>query len=124
MLRPILLDTDLGSDVDDKLALALLWGSPEVGVRGVCTRYGDPALRARIVLGMAELVGRSVAVAGSESASASGRAVWWAGIEGVADGSFPGLADPGSGGSCGDARSACRPRDATATARREKEEER
>lgn len=88
---PILLDTDLGSDVDDELALALLWGSPEVVVRGVCTTYGDAALRARIALRMAELVGRTVAVAPGETATLSGKDVWWAGIEGVAYDALPPL---------------------------------
>ena len=84
MLLPLLLDSDLGSDVDDELALALLWGSPEVELRGVCTTYGDTALRARIVLRMAELTGRTVEVEPGEQATASGRDVWWAGIEGAA----------------------------------------
>ena len=97
MPLPILLDTDLGSDVDDELALALLWGSPEVDLRGVCTTYGDTALRARIVLRMAELTGRAVRVAAGEVSPASGRDVWWAGIEGEAYGSLPPLADGPSG---------------------------
>jgi purine nucleosidase len=89
--RPILLDTDLGSDVDDELALALLWGSPELAVRGVCTSYGDAALRARIVLRMAELTGRTVAVAPGETTPLSGKDVWWAGIEGAAYDALPPL---------------------------------
>ena len=84
MLLPLLLDSDLGSDVDDELALALLWGSPEVDLRGVCTTYGDTVLRARIALRMAELTGRAVEVAPGEQETASGRDVWWAGIEGAA----------------------------------------
>ena len=86
MRLPILLDTDLGSDVDDELALALLWGSPEVDLRGVCTTYGDVQLRAAIVLRMAELTGRAVDVAPGEPTPRSGRDVWWAGIEGAAYG--------------------------------------
>jgi purine nucleosidase len=84
--RPILLDTDLGSDVDDELELALLWGSPEVTLRGVCTTYGDTALRAAIVLRMADLTGRRVDVGPGETTPLSGEDVWWAGIEGVAYG--------------------------------------
>jgi purine nucleosidase len=95
MTRSVLLDTDLGSDVDDELALALLWGSPEVSVAAVCTSYGDTDLRTRIVLRMAELVRRGVQVAPGETRPLSGKDVWWAGIEGVAYGDLPALrADP------------------------------
>ena len=91
MPLPLLLDTDLGSDVDDELALALLWGSPEVDLLGVCTTYGDTALRARVVLRMAELAGRAVDVAAGEREPASGKPVWWAGIEGAAYDALPPL---------------------------------
>ncbi|MGT2425138.1 nucleoside hydrolase [Amnibacterium kyonggiense] len=92
MPLPILLDTDLGSDVDDELALALLWGSPEAELLGVTTTYGDVDLRAAIVRRMAELTGRPVVVAPGERAPLSGRDVWWAGIEGVAYGELPAAA--------------------------------
>jgi purine nucleosidase len=88
---PILLDTDLGSDVDDELALALLWGSPEVSVQAVCATYGAVVLRARIVLRMAELTGRTVEVAPGESTPLSGKDVWWTGDEGLAYGALPPL---------------------------------
>ncbi len=91
MPLPVLLDTDLGSDVDDELALALLWGSPEVRVRGVCTTYGDTALRARIVLRMAELTARRADVAPGRVRPLSGAEVWWAGIEGLAYEGLPPL---------------------------------
>lgn len=97
MLLPLLLDSDLGSDVDDELALALLWGSPEVELLGVCTTYGDTALRARIVLRMAELTGRAVEVAPGEQDPASGKDVWWAGIEGAAYDRLPPLPDAEEG---------------------------
>lgn len=95
VLIPILLDTDLGSDVDDELALAMLWGSPEAELRGVCTTYGDVAVRARIVEAMAALAHRPVTIAPGQSATLSGREVWWAGHEGDAYGELPpGPPDP------------------------------
>ena len=45
----ILLDTDIGTDVDDCLALALLLRSPELEPVGITCVYGDVALRARMV---------------------------------------------------------------------------
>jgi len=45
----ITLDTDIGSDVDDLLALAMILGSPQLDLQIVTTVYGDTAFRARIV---------------------------------------------------------------------------
>jgi purine nucleosidase len=45
--RPVLLDTDLGSDVDDAIALALLLACPELRPVAVTTVAGDVSGRAR-----------------------------------------------------------------------------
>ncbi len=78
----VILDTDIGTDVDDLMALALLLGTPSVHLHGVTTVYGDTLLRARIVKRVARLSGRSIAVHAGASDPASGRDVWWAGHEG------------------------------------------
>lgn len=44
----VIFDTDMGTDVDDCLALAFLLGSPEISIEGVTTVYGDVELRARM----------------------------------------------------------------------------
>ena len=44
----ILLDTDIGTDVDDAIALALILASPELDLRAVTTVSGDVILRSRI----------------------------------------------------------------------------
>ena len=43
-----ILDTDIGDDIDDAFALALLLRSPEVKLLGITTAYGDTGLRARL----------------------------------------------------------------------------
>jgi purine nucleosidase len=43
----IIFDTDIGTDVDDCLALALILCSPELQLEGVTYVYGDVDLRAR-----------------------------------------------------------------------------
>jgi len=43
---PILLDTDIGSDIDDAFALALVLASPEFDLRGITTVSGDTHQRA------------------------------------------------------------------------------
>ena len=45
---PVFVDTDIGDDIDDALALALLLCSPEVSVVGISTVFGDTYLRARL----------------------------------------------------------------------------
>lgn len=44
----VLLDTDIGDDIDDALALALALRSPEIELIGVTTVFGDTHLRARL----------------------------------------------------------------------------
>jgi purine nucleosidase len=45
----IIIDTDIGDDVDDAFALALAVKSPELEILGVTTTFGDTETRARIV---------------------------------------------------------------------------
>jgi inosine-uridine nucleoside N-ribohydrolase len=46
---PIILDTDIGTDVDDAFALALVLASPELDLRGVTTVGSAPRTRALMV---------------------------------------------------------------------------
>ncbi len=46
--RRVIFDTDIGTDVDDCLALAFLLGSPEIRIEAITTVYGDVGLRARM----------------------------------------------------------------------------
>src|SRR5438309_12115117 len=45
----IIIDTDIGDDVDDAFALGLALNSPEVEIVGITTAWGDTRLRARLV---------------------------------------------------------------------------
>lgn len=58
MTTPVVLDTDIGGDVDDALALALCVRHPEIDLRAVTTVSGDPARRARIAARVLRLAGR------------------------------------------------------------------
>jgi len=55
----VILDTDIGDDIDDAFALALLLRSPEVRLLGITTAFGDTELRARLVDRYLAAVGRS-----------------------------------------------------------------
>ena len=48
-IGPVILDTDIGDDIDDAFALALVLRSPEIRLQAVTTSYGDTALRTRLV---------------------------------------------------------------------------
>ena len=56
-MKRIILDTDIGTDVDDAMALALTVASPELELIGVTTVHGDAPLRARIARRLLELAG-------------------------------------------------------------------
>jgi len=55
---PIIIDTDIGTDIDDAFALALAIASPELELRGITTVSADAYTRALIVCRMLHRLGR------------------------------------------------------------------
>src|SRR3954454_20755295 len=101
MVTNIILDTDIGTDVDDCLALALIVSSPELKLVGVTCVYGDTDLRARMVTKLLQLRGMSdvPVMAGVRKPLLNKRSVYWAGHEGEglltpADDHLPYSSDP------------------------------
>jgi len=45
----IILDTDIGDDIDDAFAVSLALSSPEVRIVGITSAWGDTALRSRLL---------------------------------------------------------------------------
>jgi purine nucleosidase len=83
MRRPAILDTDIGSDVDDLLALVMLARAAELQLIGVTTVYGDTSLRARMARLVLNQMGHSdVPIGVGARETLTGRPVWWAGHEG------------------------------------------
>jgi len=81
-VRRVLLDTDIGSDVDDALALGLVLACPEqLDLVAVTTVCGDTRLRARIAARLLGVAGRErVEVCAGEEAPilrAANRFVWF-----------------------------------------------
>ena len=56
---PVILDTDIGDDIDDTWALALLLKSPELDLKLVVGDYGEAQYRARLLAKLLERAGRS-----------------------------------------------------------------
>jgi purine nucleosidase len=81
MQIPVIIDTDIGSDIDDILALLTAFGSPELEIVGITATYGDTVLRARIVKQLCDLAGIDVPIGAGEKVTLSGRNVWLAGYE-------------------------------------------
>jgi inosine-uridine nucleoside N-ribohydrolase len=46
---PVIIDTDVGDDVDDAFAIDLALASPEFHILGITSAWGDTALRARML---------------------------------------------------------------------------
>jgi purine nucleosidase len=84
MALRLILDTDIGTDVDDCLALAMLLASPEVELRAVTTVYGDVLLRSQMVRKLIALRGAAdiPIAAGAEKPLEDRGAVHWEGHEG------------------------------------------
>ncbi|HJT58728.1 MAG TPA: nucleoside hydrolase [Ktedonobacteraceae bacterium] len=55
----VLIDTDIGDDIDDALALALALQSPEIKLRAVTTVFGDTLRRAQLASHLLHVYGRN-----------------------------------------------------------------
>lgn len=58
-MTKIIIDTDIGDDVDDALALAFALKCPEIDILGITTVYKNTALRAELAAKLITLYGRS-----------------------------------------------------------------
>jgi purine nucleosidase len=82
-MTKIILDTDIGTDVDDILALILLLNSPEAELLGITTAYGDTQLRARIAYQVLALSGKTqIPIAAGNPSTLGKRDIFWPGHEG------------------------------------------
>src|SRR6516162_9176620 len=55
----VIIDTDIGDDVDDAFALALAVKSPELEILGVATTFGETEVRAQLVDRFLREIGRA-----------------------------------------------------------------
>ncbi len=81
---PVILDTDIGGDVDDTWALAYLLRSPELDLKLVVTDSGDTVYRARVAARLLEVAGRSdvpVAIGIRQSEDGGPQGEWVAGYD-------------------------------------------
>ncbi|MFQ6010250.1 MAG: nucleoside hydrolase [Candidatus Aenigmatarchaeota archaeon] len=67
MTKKIIIDTDIGVDIDDTIALAMACLSKDVEIKAVTTVYGYVEKKARIARKVADLCGIDVPIAPGES---------------------------------------------------------
>jgi len=81
----LILDTDIGSDVDDAWALALCLASPEIELVGVTLVHADLDTRAKIALKMLKLAGHAdvPVYKGISQPLTEGASIHWGGHEGT-----------------------------------------
>jgi len=84
MLNRIIIDTDIGTNADDAVAIALAAKSPEILVEGVTTVYGQVVERAQIASAILAMSGSGAVSVypGIEQCLLRSRAVYWSGLEG------------------------------------------
>ena len=90
-MRYVILDTDIGTDVDDLLALVFMAKAPELRLEGVTTVHGNTLLRAKIARVACQKLGiPDLPVVPGMSETLSGHPIFWPGHEGE---NIPGIED-------------------------------
>lgn len=79
----LIIDTDIGTDVDDLWTLMMLPGLEHVRLEAVTVVYGDTELRARLAAWALAAMGIDAPVYRGCETTLSGKAVLWAGHEGL-----------------------------------------
>lgn len=92
---PVILDTDIGTDIDDTWALAMLLNCPELDLRLVTTVGGDTTYRALLAAKFLQVAGRTAIPIGVGLGNGDGshnfQAEWLAGFDPAA---YPGTIHP------------------------------
>lgn len=78
----LIIDTDIGTDVDDAVTLRQIIGSRPEYELSVTTVYGDVTTRSRIASNYCQLMNFKIGIYSGESKTVSGKDVWKSGLEG------------------------------------------
>lgn len=81
-MRHLVIDTDIGTDVDDAIALLQIIGAQDEINLSITTVYGDVKLRAEIADQYCRLVSTEIATYPGAERTLSGKEVWLSGLEG------------------------------------------
>lgn len=81
-MRHLVIDTDIGTDVDDAIALLQIIGTNEDVELSITTVYGDVKLRADIANQYCRLAKTEITVYLGADKTLSGKGIWLSGLEG------------------------------------------
>lgn len=88
---PVILDTDIGADIDDTWALIMLLNCPELDLRLVTTVGGNTVYRAHLTAKLLQTAGRSdIPIAAGLNDPESGQKFQQPWLEGFDPGAYPG----------------------------------
>lgn len=90
---PVILDTDIGDDIDDTWALAMILRSPELDVKLVCSDTHDTIYRAKVLARILEVAGRTDIPVGVGIRQAEGEGPQQPWIAGYDLASYPGCVE-------------------------------
>ncbi len=77
--QPVIIDTDIGDDIDDAFALAIALSSPELRIVGITSDWGNTPLRAQLIQKLLYVTGRQdipVAVGVQTSSAVFSQSRW------------------------------------------------
>lgn len=85
-MEKIIIDTDVGTNADDAIAISLAAKSPEIQIIGVTTVYGNVEVRTRIAKELLRLCGSDdvPVYSGIEHTLLRNREIYWTGLEDAA----------------------------------------
>jgi inosine-uridine nucleoside N-ribohydrolase len=81
---PVILDTDIGDDIDDTWALLMALRSPEIDLKLITVDYGNTHYRARLLAKLLEAAGRTdipIGIGPKQADSEGNQAEWMRGYE-------------------------------------------
>jgi inosine-uridine nucleoside N-ribohydrolase len=78
---PFVIDTDVGTDVDDLFALIYALKHPNIDVKAITTVHGNTKVRANIAKKLTNLLGVNVPIFAGESGPSESVRLYWTGIE-------------------------------------------
>src|SRR3989338_1961853 len=83
-MKKVIIDTDIGTDVDDVLALVYALKSSELDIRAITTVHGDTKLRGKIAKKLCQLIRPEtyIPVAAGYEKPLNLDKIFWAGFEG------------------------------------------
>jgi inosine-uridine nucleoside N-ribohydrolase len=81
MKKEVIIDADIGTDVDDLFALLFSLKRWDIKIRGIITAGGNTLLRARIVGRILKVMRKKIPICAGENISLEGKSFWQSGLE-------------------------------------------